>query len=72
MMSRIKQLAQKQGYEKPEHLSRKVGLTRSTLYNVWEGEIGHRQFATMFLIARALGVAMEELFVNERAGGDDG
>jgi transcriptional regulator with XRE-family HTH domain len=62
MQSKIKLIAQKQGYEKPEHLSRETNLTRSTIYNVWTGDISNRKISTLFLIADTLNVPIDHLF----------
>lgn len=68
MKSRIKELAQERGIMRPEHLSKLVGLTKSTIYNVWTGNIGKRQFETMYQIARALDVPMEALIFDAHEG----
>jgi transcriptional regulator with XRE-family HTH domain len=62
MQSKIKSLAQEAGYEKPEHLSKETNLTRSTLYNVWTGDISNRKISTLFLIAGVLNVPIDHLF----------
>ena len=61
MQSKVKQLARGKGFNTPEALSKKTGLTRSTLYNIWTGDVGKRQFQTMFIIAKVLQVPMEDL-----------
>ena len=61
LRSKIKELAEERGFKRPEDLSKKTELTRSTLYNVWDGDIGSRQYKTMLIIARVLGVSMEDL-----------
>lgn len=62
MASKIKALAQEQGFQKPEHLSKVVGLTRSTIYNIWTGDISNRKISTLYLIAGILNVPMDHLF----------
>lgn len=62
LQSRVKILAQEQGYKTPEALSKPLGLTRSTIYNVWTGDISNRKISTLFLIADLLNVPMDHLF----------
>lgn len=62
LQSRVKILAQEQGYKTPEALSKPLGLTRSTIYNVWTGDIANRKISTLFLIADVLNVPMDQLF----------
>lgn len=61
MQSNVETLAKAKGYKTPEALSKQTGLTRSTLYNIWTGDVGKRQFETMAIIAEVLGVQMEAL-----------
>jgi transcriptional regulator with XRE-family HTH domain len=65
MQSKIKALAQDAGFLKPEHLSKEANLTRTTIYNVWTGDISNRKISTLFLIARALNVPVDHLFETE-------
>lgn len=62
MQSKIKGLAQEAGFDKPEHLSKETNLTRTTIYNVWTGDISNRKISTLFLIADLLNVPMDHLF----------
>lgn len=62
MLSKIKGLAQEAGFRKPEHLSKETNLTRSTIYNVWTGDISNRKISTLFLIASVLNVPIDHLF----------
>ncbi len=61
MESKVKILAEAQGYKTPEALSKKLDIARTTVMNVWTGDVSKRQFATMFAVAQILGVAMEDL-----------
>lgn len=63
MESKIKILAEAQGYKTPEALSKKLDIARSTVMNIWTGDVGKRQFSTMFAVARLLDVAMEDLVI---------
>ncbi len=66
MESKIKTLAEAQGYKTPEALSKKLAIARTTVMNVWTGDVSKRQFSTMFAIARLLKVPMEDLVtINE-------
>jgi len=62
MISKIKQLANERGYNTPEDLSKKMGMTRTTVYNVWTGDVSRRRFSTMHAISKALDVSLEDLF----------
>lgn len=66
MQSKVKALAEAQGYRTPEALSKKLDIARTTAMNIWTGDVSKRQFATMFAVARLLNVPMEDLvFINE-------
>jgi DNA-binding Xre family transcriptional regulator len=66
MESKIKSIAQDQGYKTPEALSKKLDIARTTVMNIWTGDVSKRQFSTMYEVAKLLGVAMEDLVSNER------
>ena len=61
MESKIKTLAEAQGYKTPEALSKKLDIARTTVMNIWTGDVSKRQFSTMLAVARLLNVAMEDL-----------
>jgi transcriptional regulator with XRE-family HTH domain len=61
MESQIKFLAEARGYKTPEALSKELAITRATVANIWTGDVGKRQFETMFAVARLLKVPMEDL-----------
>lgn len=62
MKSKIGTLAKEQGFKTPEQLSKKTGLTRTTLYNIWSGDLAKRQLMTLFIISDILNVGIGELF----------
>jgi DNA-binding XRE family transcriptional regulator len=61
-MSRIKEQARAQGYNTPESLGQQAGITRTTMYNVWQGPIGKRRLETLIAIAKALALPLEDLY----------
>jgi hypothetical protein len=62
IQSKISDLAKERGFKTPEALSKATDLTRTTMYNVWTGDIGNRKFETLYIIAGALNVPIEHLF----------
>lgn len=68
MKFRIRELAREQGL-KAEELAQLAGIKYSALKNLWQGRTKDPKYGTLRAIARALGVAVEQLEAPENGSG---
>jgi len=69
---RIREVAQQAGIPDAAELSRRTGISTDTAYRLWRGEVGGTKrgersigIMTMHRVARALGVPMSDLYLEE-------
>lgn len=64
MKFRVKELAREQGLT-AEQLARRADIQYSALKNLWQGRTKDPKYSTLRAVARALGVAVEQLEESE-------
>lgn len=67
---RVREVAEGRGVRDATDLARRTGVAYATAYRLWQGDVGGKEnrsvgILTLHRVARALGVSMGELYVEE-------
>lgn len=66
----VREVAERQGVKDATDLARRTGLAYGTAYRLWQGDVGGESnrsvgILTLHRVAKALGVTMGDLYVEE-------